>query len=183
MGGDPLRPHRDNEGNVIGIYAVHTDIHDQKKNEDALPRELDALVAHRQHAARGSRMGPRADAALVAAGRSHLRLERKKCSACRLSSNPLLHENGSEEMKGLVNRAVRPRARETALTSNYRKDGNTISCEWYHSALLGEDGKVVSILSFVQDVSSRIQAEERLQYMATRDALTGLPNRLMPTSG
>jgi len=32
--------------------------------------------------------------------------------------------------------------RETALTSNYRKDGNTISCEWYHSALLDGDGKV-----------------------------------------
>ena len=46
MGGDPLRPHRDNEGNVIGIYAVHTDIHDQKKNEDALRRANWMLSSH-----------------------------------------------------------------------------------------------------------------------------------------
>ena len=57
---------------------------------------------------------------------------------------------------------------------NYRKDGGTIWCEWYHSALLDDQGDIVSILSFVQDVSARIQAEERLQYLATRDALTGL---------
>jgi diguanylate cyclase (GGDEF)-like protein len=69
--------------------------------------------------------------------------------------------------------------RATGLTRNYRKDGDTIWCEWYHSCLLDDQGKIVSILSFVQDVSSRIQAEERLQFMATRDALTGLPNRLL----
>jgi diguanylate cyclase (GGDEF)-like protein len=92
----------------------------------------------------------------------------------------LLHEDDSEAMVGLINRLLAGHEpRETALTRNYTKDGKTIWCEWYHSALVGEDGKVVSILSFVQDVSSRIQAEERLQYMATRDALTGLPNRLM----
>ena len=39
-------PHRDSEGNVIGIYAVHTDIHDQKKNEDALRRANWMLSSH-----------------------------------------------------------------------------------------------------------------------------------------
>src|SRR5439155_880849 len=59
-------------------------------------------------------------------------------------------------------------------------DGETIWCEWYHSALLDDQGgSIVSILSFVQDVSARIEAEERLQNLATRDTLTGLPNRLL----
>ena len=43
--------------------------------------------------------------------------------------------------------------RATGLTRNHRKDGETIWCEWYHSALLDDDGEIVSILSFVQDVS------------------------------
>ena len=39
-------PNRDAEGNVIGIYAVHTDIHDQKRNEDALRRANWMLSSH-----------------------------------------------------------------------------------------------------------------------------------------
>ena len=31
-------PNRDSEGNVIGIYAVHTDIHEEKHNAEALRR-------------------------------------------------------------------------------------------------------------------------------------------------
>ena len=34
------------EGNVVGIYAVHTDIHDQKRNEDELKRANWMLSSH-----------------------------------------------------------------------------------------------------------------------------------------
>ena len=39
-------PNRDGEGKVIGIYAVHTDIHDQKRNEEALRRANWMLSSH-----------------------------------------------------------------------------------------------------------------------------------------
>ena len=42
-------------------------------------------------------------------------------------------------------------ARTSVFGSIERKGGDTIWCEWYHSALLDADGKIASILSFVQD--------------------------------
>jgi diguanylate cyclase (GGDEF)-like protein/PAS domain S-box-containing protein len=175
-------PNRDAEGNVIGIYAVHTDIHDQKRNEEELRRANWMLSSHINNTPlsvlewdrdfRLVRWSPQAEHIFGWSSDEILGIP--------LSDSPLVHEDDRESFAGLVGRLMggeEPRA--TGLTRNHRKDGGTIWCEWYHSALLDDEGRIVSILSFVQDVSSRIQAEERLQYLATRDALTGLPNRLL----
>jgi diguanylate cyclase (GGDEF)-like protein/PAS domain S-box-containing protein len=175
-------PNRDGEGNVIGIYAVHTDVHDERKNEDALRHANWMLSSHIGNTPlavlewdrdfRLVRWSPQATNIFGWNGDEVLGMP--------LTDNVLVHENDLDAMVSLAGKlmtGLQPRA--TSLTRNHRKDGGTIWCEWYHSALVDERGEIVSILSFVQDVSSRIQAEERLQYMATRDALTGLPNRLL----
>jgi diguanylate cyclase (GGDEF)-like protein/PAS domain S-box-containing protein len=62
-------------------------------------------------------------------------------------------------------------------TTNVRSDGVTIHCEWFNSAITGDGGKVVSIMSLIQDVSDRIRLTEQLRSLAERDSLTGLLNR------
>src|SRR3954447_16964406 len=177
-----LAPNRDAEGEVVGIYAVHTDVHEEKRNEEALRRANWMLSSHINNT-------PLA----VLEWDRNFRLVRWSPQAERLfgwradevlgmpiDANPLLFDADRNVVAQLLQRLMSgEEPRSTGQARNSRKDGATIWCEWYHSCLLDDMGNIVSILSFVQDVSLRIQAEERLQYMATRDALTGLPNRLL----
>jgi len=175
-----LAPNRDAEGNVIGIYAAHTDIHDQKRNEEALHRANWMLSSHINNTPlavlewnrdfRLIRWSPQAEK--IFGWRAD------EVHDISISGSQLTHKADREQVVEMMNKLMTgDEPRSTGINRNHRKDGETIWCEWYHSCLLDEQGRIVSILSFVQDVSSRIQAEERLQYLATRDALTGLSNR------
>lgn len=45
---------------------------------------------------------------------------------------------------------------------NYSKDGRVIYCEWYNTILTDPDGRMVSVLSQVMDVTARKEAEQTL---------------------
>ncbi|MCX6080463.1 MAG: PAS domain S-box protein [Chloroflexi bacterium] len=52
----------------------------------------------------------------------------------------------------------------TSHTSrNYRKDGSVITCQWYNSALLDSQGKLISLQAQVMDISERVDAEQDLR--------------------
>jgi PAS domain S-box-containing protein len=51
---------------------------------------------------------------------------------------------------------------------NYTKDGKVIWCEWFNSVLKDAHGKVITIMSLVQDITDRKVAEESLRRSESR---------------
>ena len=169
-------------GKYLGYYATTSDIHEQKMVEEELRRTNTILSAHFDNtplaviewdtALRIVRWSGQAEAifgwtAAETLGRS-------------LGGWRHVYEDDEPAAMRMIKDLVEGRERHaTLLHRNYRKDGSVIWVEWHNSALRDAAGRVISILSLAQDVSSRIQAEERLQYMATHDGLTALPNNVL----
>ncbi|HEY0606591.1 MAG TPA: PAS domain S-box protein [Herpetosiphonaceae bacterium] len=61
--------------------------------------------------------------------------------------------------------------RTVTTNRNFTKDGRVIYCVWYSSALLNSAGNPVSVLSLVEDVTARRQAEESLRFLAEASAI------------
>lgn len=53
------------------------------------------------------------------------------------------------------------RSRSVHANRNYRKDGSVIFCEWHNSAIYDTHGRLVSVLSQVQNATERRQTEEQ----------------------
>jgi diguanylate cyclase (GGDEF)-like protein/PAS domain S-box-containing protein len=60
-----------------------------------------------------------------------------------------------------------------------RKDGTPVWVRITVASKRGPDGRPLHDISIVEDISERRQAEERVQYLATHDEMTDLPNRSM----
>ena len=173
---------RISNGEYLGYYATTSDIHEQKMVEDELRRTNTILSAHFDNT-------PLA----VIEWDTELRIVRWSgqaeaifgWNAAERLGRPLhgwrhVYEEDEPAVMRMIRGLVEGRERHATLRHrNYRKDGSVIWVEWHNSALRDDAGRVISILSLAQDVSSRIQAEERLQYMATHDGLTGLPNSVL----
>jgi len=63
--------------------------------------------------------------------------------------------------------------------TNRRKDGTLYVEEMTITPVKSSDGQITHFIAIKQDISERALAKQRLQYMATHDILTGLPNRAL----
>lgn len=181
-----LTPRMDGAGRFLGYFATSSDIHEQRQVTEELRRANSILSAHFDNTplavieldpdGRVVRWSGQAEPVFGWGAAETL--------GKPLSSWRFIYEEDQAAVSGLLARLLAgPEIQATFLNRNYRRDGTVIWVEWHNSALRDETGRVISILSLAQDVSSRIQAEERLQYMATHDGLTALPNRVMLNQG
>lgn len=62
---------------------------------------------------------------------------------------------------------------------NFRNDGTEYVVDMTITPVQGRNGEINHYVSIFQDISEKIEAQKQLEYLATHDSLTSLPNRLL----
>ncbi len=79
------------------------------------------------------------------------------------SEFPFVHEEDADKVNGIMEGLLNgQQKRNLSSNRNRTKSGDVVHCVWYNSALLDEDGRLLSIFSLIQEVTARRMAEREL---------------------
>lgn len=172
-------PWRDDSGRIIGAATSSMRVHELKVMVEALRVAKERLSSHIDNspltvleldgAQRVTRCSSQVQTLLGLAPEA-------------LIDHPLLPILGDDRQTQPLADAF-ARLKDGLETSNRvevgltHRNGAPVYSEWFNSALTDASGKVNSMMSLVQDVTSRTLAELQLRKFATHDPLTGLCNR------
>ncbi len=164
-------PHRDSNGEIIGLLGICRDITDRKRAEEEFRQSQQKLRIHFEHT-------PLA----VVEWDTQLRITEWSPSAERVfgySRNEVLGRDASflvpsalkEHIDRIGQEILNQKGGTRSTNDNLTKDGRTISCEWYNTPLVDESGQVLGVASLVQDVTERVALEERLRQSQKMEAV------------
>jgi PAS domain S-box-containing protein len=75
----------------------------------------------------------------------------------------ILPESGRPQTDRIWHDLMANAGGERGTNENVTKDGRTIFCEWYNTALVDGEGRVIGVASLAQDISKRKGAEDALR--------------------
>lgn len=97
----------------------------------------------------------------------------------RRASRLIAGSNTCEPVASMWQRLLKEKQGARITLENCTRDGTMITCEWYYTPLVDEDGRVLSVIALAQDITASRLAQEKLNYIAYHDELTALPNRAL----
>jgi PAS domain S-box-containing protein len=162
---DSGAPIKDKDGNITGVVLVFRDITERRRAEEALRESEQRLRFHAENT-------PLA----VVEWDSNFFVTRWAGDAekifgwtsSEIVGKPImdLHIIYDPDIPIVEKTMIRLTSGETKVVSSNRnitRDGRVIYCTWYNSVLLDENGKMVSVFSFVEDNTARVKAEKALE--------------------
>jgi PAS domain S-box-containing protein len=75
----------------------------------------------------------------------------------------MIYEPDIHIVEKTMNRLTSGETKVVSSNRNITKDGRMIYCTWYNSVLFDDNGKMVSVFSFVEDNTAKVKAEEALK--------------------
>lgn len=156
--------------NLINVF--HSIISERDITDEALKRSQNRLMLHRELSPLGI-IEWTTDFIFVdcnPAAEKIFGFSKKELVGKHIYKN-ILPESAREQVDKIWEALVSNTGGAHSINENLTKEGKIITCEWHNTPLVNDEGVIVGVASYVQDVTHQQQQEEVLRRTQKMDAL------------